>query len=117
MADGTLPRTDLSASLIRDLRNLKHDEVDHLLSVVWGAFRDIAADKQGEIERVKRIYYAGGSTPGDATRGRAVFARAVNSAISSLERGACGPGYYRFGSRQSRLHPSKHHGSQRSHPQ
>ncbi len=76
MADGTLPRTDLSASLIRDLRNLKHDEVDHLLSVVWGAFRDIAADKQGEIERVKRIYYAGGSTPGDATRGRAVFARA-----------------------------------------
>ena len=38
MADGTLPRTDLSASLIRDLRNLKHDEVDHLLSVVWGAF-------------------------------------------------------------------------------
>lgn len=76
MSRGEVPRTDLAAALIRDLRNLKHEGVDRRLTAVWGAFRDVPADKQSEIERYKQIYYAGGSTPGDATRGRAVFARA-----------------------------------------
>ncbi|MBM3846746.1 MAG: c-type cytochrome, partial [Verrucomicrobia bacterium] len=32
-------------------------------------------DKQKEIQRYRRIYAAGGSTPGDASRGRQVFAK------------------------------------------
>src|SRR5215470_4795624 len=37
--------------------------------------RESAAGKQKEIERYKRIYYAGGLVPGEAPQGRAVFAR------------------------------------------
>jgi putative heme-binding domain-containing protein len=38
--------------------------------------RESAADKEKEIKRYKAIYQAGGSQPGDASRGRAVFAKA-----------------------------------------
>jgi len=35
--------------------------------------KDTSPDMQAEIEKVKRVYRAGGSTPGDASRGRVVF--------------------------------------------
>jgi putative heme-binding domain-containing protein len=73
---GQVPKRDLSAALVRELRNLKNDVINAKLEVVWGSFRESTDDKKAEIDRFKRIYYAGGSTPGDATRGRAVFARA-----------------------------------------
>src|SRR5262245_10881468 len=38
--------------------------------------RDSGADKQKEIARYRDIYRAGGSLPGDASRGRGVFAKA-----------------------------------------
>ena len=71
-----IPKNDLSASLVRELRNLKDEGINTKLESVWGTFRESSADKKSEIEKFKRIYYAGGSTPGDATRGRSVFARA-----------------------------------------
>lgn len=71
-----VPKRDLSAALVRELRNLKNEAINAKLEVVWGSFRESTADKKAEIDRFKRIYFAGGSTPGDATRGRAVFARA-----------------------------------------
>lgn len=73
---GQVPKRDLSAALVRELRNLKNEVINAKLEVVWGSFRESTADKKAEIDRFKRIYFAGGSTPGDATRGRAVFARA-----------------------------------------
>ena len=75
VAEGRVPRQDLTAELVRQLRNLKSTELDETIQKVWGAYRESSADKQKEIERYKRIYRAGGSTPGDAIRGRAVFAR------------------------------------------
>jgi putative heme-binding domain-containing protein len=54
---------------------LHNPEVDQSIQKVWGAFRESDADKQQEIGRYKKIYQAGGSTPGDASRGRAVFAK------------------------------------------
>lgn len=73
---GLIPKKDLSASLVRELRNLKNDDINTQLESLWGTFRESSADKKSEIEKVKRIYYAGGSSPGDAARGRSVFARA-----------------------------------------
>ena len=35
--------------------------------------QETSPDMQKEIERVTRLYWAGGSTPGDAPRGRVVF--------------------------------------------
>src|SRR6185295_10998525 len=75
IAQGTIPRNALTAEIIRQLRNLKNAGLDLKLEKVYGVIRESSADKQQEIERYKRIYRAGGSQPGDATRGRAVFAR------------------------------------------
>jgi putative heme-binding domain-containing protein len=74
-SDGRVPRRDLTAEVVRQLRNLKSPEIDGEVQKVWGAFREASADKKQEIERYRKIYWAGGSTPGDAVRGRAVFAR------------------------------------------
>jgi putative heme-binding domain-containing protein len=72
---GHVPKRDLTAELMRQLRNLKSEEIDAQIQKVYGAFREASADKKQAIERYTRIYRAGGSTPGDAIRGRAVFAR------------------------------------------
>jgi len=70
---GKIPKTDLTADVIQQLRNLKSPEVDALLKKVWGVARDSDADKQKEIAKYRDIFRAGGSQPGDASRGRAVF--------------------------------------------
>lgn len=67
--------TDLTAELVRQVRNLKNAELDAQIQKAWGAFREASPDKQAEIEKYRKIYRAGGSTPGDATRGRGVYAK------------------------------------------
>jgi putative membrane-bound dehydrogenase-like protein len=75
VAGEKVSRKDLSADLVRQLRNLKNDELNAQIEKVWGAMRETAADKQPLIEKFKKIYHAGGSQPGEASRGRAVFAK------------------------------------------
>jgi putative heme-binding domain-containing protein len=75
VSSGNVPKKDLTAEIIRQLRNLKSPDIDAAVEKVWGAFREASADKKKEIERYTQLYRAGGSTPGDAVRGRAVFAR------------------------------------------
>jgi len=70
---GTVPRAELTADLVRQLRNLKDNEITRQLDQVWGVMRETNPDQQKEIERYRRLYGAGGSTPGDAPRGRLVF--------------------------------------------
>lgn len=72
---GTVSSKELTAEIIRQLRNLKNGEIDRQLQKVWGLARDSDPDKQKEIAKYRAIYRAGGSQPGDAARGRAVFAR------------------------------------------
>ena len=72
---GAISRRDLGADLIRQLRNLRDEDLNRELERVWGVARDSSADKQAEIARYRQIFRAGGSTPGDAARGRGVFAR------------------------------------------
>ncbi|ODU24329.1 MAG: hypothetical protein ABS95_01995 [Verrucomicrobia bacterium SCN 57-15] len=75
VASGDVAKKDLTAEIVRQLRNLKSSDLDSEIEKVWGAFREASADKKQEIERYTKLYWAGGSTPGDAVRGRAVFAR------------------------------------------
>jgi len=70
---GQIPKSDLTADLIQQLRNLNSPEVDALLKKVWGVARDSDPDKQREIARFKAMFQAGGSQPGDSSRGRTVF--------------------------------------------
>ncbi|MBI3417022.1 MAG: DUF1080 domain-containing protein [Verrucomicrobia bacterium] len=75
ISNGSVSAKDLSADLVRQLRNLKNADLDQQIQKVWGAYRESTEDKKQEIEKYRRIYRAGGSTPGDAIRGRAVFAK------------------------------------------
>lgn len=70
---GVVKRTDLTADLVRQLRNLKDADISKRLDEVWGVMKETSADQKKEIERMNRLYWAGGSTPGDAPRGRVVF--------------------------------------------
>lgn len=73
VASGAVPRTDLTADLVRQLRNHKDEALRKQLTELWGVMKETSPDMQAEVERVKRVYWAGGSTPGDGPRGRVVF--------------------------------------------
>jgi len=73
VANGSIPKTDLTADLVRQLRGFKDADISRQITEVWGVMQDTSPDMQKEIEKVKRTYWAGGSTPGDAPRGRVVF--------------------------------------------
>ncbi len=75
VSDGKIPVKDLSADLVRQLRGLKDAELEQEITRLWGVVRDSSADMKAAIAKYKRIYEAGGSQPGDASRGRAVFTR------------------------------------------
>jgi putative heme-binding domain-containing protein len=75
IAGGKLAKADLTAEVARQLRSLKNAEVDEALQKVWGVMRESGEDKQKEIARYRQIFRAGGSQPGDASRGRAVYVK------------------------------------------
>ena len=73
VAAGKVPRSDLTAELIRQLKNLRNADLDRRVAEVWGVIRDTSPDMAKEIARYKALYWKGGSTPGDASKGRVVF--------------------------------------------
>ncbi len=75
VGSGRVPKQDLTADLVRQLRNLKAGELDEQIVKVWGVMRESGGDKQKEIAKYRDVYRAGGSQPGDGSRGRAVFAK------------------------------------------
>ena len=75
VADGTVPKPQLTADIIRQLRSHKNPGIDAALVKVWGVVRESSADKKAAIDRTRMIYRRGGSQPGDASRGRVVFDR------------------------------------------
>jgi putative heme-binding domain-containing protein len=68
-----IPSQDLTADILRQLRNFKDPEIDAQVAKTWGVARETEADKLKEIARFKRLIDVKGY--GDARRGRAVFAR------------------------------------------
>ncbi len=73
VAEQKVPRTDLTAELVRQLRNLKDAALANQIDEVWGVVKEATADQQKEIARVRAIYQAGGSQPGNAPRGRVLY--------------------------------------------
>ncbi len=70
-----VPRQDLTADVIRQLRAMKDSTVAAAMARIFGQFRESSADKKAEIEKIRRVYAAGGSQPGNASPGRVVFNR------------------------------------------
>ncbi len=82
-----VPRKDLSADLIRQLRSLKDADLNSAIEKVWGAMRETSADKKPIIEKYKKVYFAGGSQPGDASRGRTVFSKTCQQCHTLFDTG------------------------------
>jgi len=70
---GAVPKATLTADLVRQLRSLKDTSLAADLTQIWGVMKETSPDMKAEVERVKKLYWAGGSQPGDAPRGRVVF--------------------------------------------
>jgi putative membrane-bound dehydrogenase-like protein len=66
---------DLSADLVRQLRNLKSADVDQRINEVWGAARDTAADKAQRIAEYKQMLSTPAKQPVDVALGRVVFVK------------------------------------------
>jgi putative heme-binding domain-containing protein len=85
-----IPAQELTADLVRQLRNLKDQQVNDQVAKHWGVTRETEADKLAEIERFKKMVASKGY--GDARRGRAVFARTCQQCHTLFgEGGKVGP--------------------------
>lgn len=72
---GRLPSTDLTADLVRQLQFLQNDEVNTLLSEVWGTVRESDADKLAMIDKYTGLVESSAMQPASLSLGRAVFAK------------------------------------------
>lgn len=70
----SIPATDLSADLVRQLHNLKSPEIESRLKSQWGAVRDTPEDRLKLIAEYKQLILGPGAKP-DMALGRAVFAK------------------------------------------
>ena len=66
---------DLSADIVRQLRDLKQQDIDDTVAKVWGMIRESPEDKLKEIERYTKLIQAKTSRKPDLAHGRALFAR------------------------------------------
>lgn len=73
IASGQVPKADLMADVVRQLRNLKNADVNTQLEKIWGVARESGEDKLKEFAKYQTMIAAGPA--GDPSRGRAVFTR------------------------------------------
>ncbi|RLS58046.1 MAG: DUF1080 domain-containing protein [Planctomycetota bacterium] len=70
-----IPKTELSADLVRQLRNLNDADLNTQIEQVWGIVRESAADRVALMARLKTVIGdKHGATP-DREVGRAIFAK------------------------------------------
>jgi putative membrane-bound dehydrogenase-like protein len=72
---GKVPRGDLTADVVRQIRNLKDSELALELSRVWGTVRETSVDRARAIAQANAMLSARHTEPPDRSLGRAVFSR------------------------------------------
>lgn len=73
VASKAVPATDVSADLVRQLRNLQDGDLDRRIADVWGLVRATPADRLKTIVEQKKMLAA--PAPVDLAQGRAVYSR------------------------------------------
>jgi putative membrane-bound dehydrogenase-like protein len=71
----TVPVADVSADVVRNLRNLKDADVNRRIGEVWGTVRDTPADRAAAIAKYKKMLSELPLSASDASHGRAIFAK------------------------------------------
>jgi hypothetical protein len=87
VGDKQVPATDLSADVIRQLRNHKNKALDERITEVWGTVRDSTAEKARLIADYTKLVQKKGD-PADAALGRAVFAKTCQQCHTLFGTGA-----------------------------
>jgi putative membrane-bound dehydrogenase-like protein len=72
---GQIPKTDLSADLVRQIDNLKDKDISTRLTSIWGRVRNTPTDKLKLIETYRQLLATPAASQADPELGRAVFAR------------------------------------------
>jgi putative heme-binding domain-containing protein len=75
VAGGRVPSSDLSADLIRQLRNHKSRDLDARIGKVWGSVRETTGDRAALIAKFKAMLTVKPVRAPEPSLGRAVFAR------------------------------------------
>jgi putative heme-binding domain-containing protein len=70
---GEVSAKDLSADIVRQLRNFKDAEINQQVEKLWGVARESGEEKVKEMAKYKAMIQAGPA--GSASKGRAVYAR------------------------------------------
>jgi putative membrane-bound dehydrogenase-like protein len=83
-----IPMTDLSAEVLRQLRNIQDDQLAKQIAAVWGSLRDTAEDKVRDVRRVRGMLAARQARPDELPRGRAMFARTCQQCHTLFGTGA-----------------------------
>ncbi len=75
VAEKKVAAADVSAEVVRSLRNLKDAALTKRIADVWGVVRDTPADRAREIARYRKMLTGATSPAADVALGRAIFAK------------------------------------------
>jgi putative heme-binding domain-containing protein len=70
-----VPKSDLTAAILRQLTSLENDDVKQWVSTAFGVVRNTPQEKLAEIERVKKVLRGSATKTADPSYGRAIFAK------------------------------------------
>ncbi len=73
---GKIPARDVSADIVRQLRNLHDDQLETQIAKVWGVLRDSPQDKLKRIAELRKIVEKAYAGAPDLSHGRALFTQA-----------------------------------------
>ena len=87
-----IPRTDLSAVTIQQLKGLGSAEIDAQIEAVWGVVRGSSAEKKQEIEKYKAMLKSPPTSEVNLWRGRVLFVKTCQQCHTLFgEGGKVGP--------------------------
>lgn len=75
VADKKIAAADVSADIVRNLRNLKDAGLTKRISEVWGVVRDTPRERAAEIARYRQLVTGATPQAADVALGRAIFAK------------------------------------------
>ena len=86
VGSGTVAPNDVSADIVRQLRNLHDPGIDAQAARVWGVLRDSPQDKLNRIAEIQKIV-EGYGTPPDLVHGRQLFTATCSQCHSLFDTG------------------------------
>ncbi len=87
VGEDRIPSRDLTADLIRQLRNLKDKSIEEQIASVWGTVQESSQDKQELIAEYRQLLSKDADVEPDVSLGRAVFSKTCAQCHKLFESG------------------------------